>query len=344
MSHTFLINVCFAGEENTNKQAKLPPIKWKQYKKISQRSAKDGDAFFMAIGIALHESGDFAVVDEIEHTEPQESGHGVNFLTRPRVYVFGDDGSQRFVLNSTGNHETPVGVLKCASDVAVTKQGHYAVTDNTTEVKLFDVKGQNVGSFSISDEDGGKQENRARCIAANSNGELYVGDFTEQIVTVHNADDFSIIRKIHVSVRPSHIAVDSRGRVCVVHTNLFPQNIRYCRVIVFDDEGNELVSISPTIRGLDTGSRGVVVGFGWAVNNTSGMAVPLGVAYDADDSLLLAVYDRSIKNGGHVHRYDANGKFLKCIIKGAQKPYGISIRNDTLVLADDKSVMIYKPE
>ncbi|XP_072049040.1 uncharacterized protein [Amphiura filiformis] len=286
-----LINFGQSASKAESKEIDLPTKKWKQHKKIVKRSSEDDDVFFSAIGITLHECGDFAVVDEIEHQEPQASGRGFHLSTQPRVYVFEEDGSQRFVFNSVGAHEKPVGILKLGCDVAVTKQGHYAVTDNTTRVKLFDIKGQNVGSFCISEE--GKQENRARCIAVNSNGEIYIGDFTEQVITVHNADDFTILREIYVSIRPSHIAVNSLGQVCVVHTNLFPHNIRHCRVIVFDDSGNEIVSISPTIRGL-----GVELGFGFGFrSDNTGAAVPLGAVYDRDDSLLLAVYDHSIKNG-----------------------------------------------
>ncbi len=147
----------------------MPSRKWKQHTKIS-KSSIHGDAFSSARAIAFHESGIFAVVDDIEHAEPWETGSGFDYSNRPRVYGLREDGSQQFVLNSTGTHENPVGVLHQASDVVVTKQGHFAVADNTTEVKLFNVKGQQVGSFSISNS--GKQEERARCIAVNTSGEI----------------------------------------------------------------------------------------------------------------------------------------------------------------------------
>ncbi|XP_072049041.1 uncharacterized protein [Amphiura filiformis] len=310
-----------------------PPKKWKQQKKISKRSADDDDVFSSAKVITWHQSGDFAVVDDIEHTTPQESGYGVHLFTRSMFYVFGEDGTQRFVINtseSRGSGGAMVANLKLHSAVAVTKQGYFAVTDNTTQVKLFDIKGENVGNFTIS-EDNKEGGDRARCIAVNSNGEIYVGDFSEQVISVHNADDFTKLREIFISIKPCYIAANSRGQVCVVsftirilHQNRMMVPTEYSKVAIFDDSGNEIFTISPTI---------------WGKN-----ATPLGVIYDADDTLLLAVFDRSINRGGHVHRYGKKGQFLECIIKGTEQPCGIALRNNTLAIADGKSVLIYKGE
>ncbi len=323
---SFYVDQCTV-ETSSNEEA-LPRKKWKQHKKISKRSPNN-EAFYAARAISLNDSGDVAVVDEIVYEEPQECGGGWVYLRdRPRVYVFAEDGSERFVLNSAGSHENPPGILQCGSDVAVTKQGHFAVTDNTTDVKLFDVKGQNIGTFSI--EEGAsktKQEARARCITSNSKCDLYVGDFTEQVITLHDADNFAIKQDIPVSINPSHIAVNSQGHICVVRSPFIerrPQHRTFCKVVVVDDSGDELFTISPTVWG--------------------NQAIPLGVVYDADDTLLLAVLDRNIKRGGHVHRYGKKGEFIECLIKGKEEPCGIALRGDSLAIADEKSVLIYKAE
>ncbi len=151
-----------------------------------------------------------------------------------------------------------------------------------------------------------------------------VGDFTEQIVSVHNADDFNKLREIYVSFRPNNITVDTQGNICVIHTNLLPHNSRYCRVTVFDDCGDEIYTIFPTI--------------------CNKKAVPLGAVFDLNNTLLVAVFDWTIKKGGHVHRYNKKGEFLECVIKGTEKPYGIRLGNSYLGIADDKSVIVYKPK
>ncbi|XP_072049042.1 uncharacterized protein [Amphiura filiformis] len=340
------------GAGNTEKeeanQEVWSPKKWKQHKKISNRSAEVDDVFSSTKDITWHQSGDFAVVDDIEHAKPEESGNGAysfsfnvetqmllssNTSVRSMMYVFGEDGTERFVINASECLGKPCGMaasLKLNCDVAVTKQGYFAVTDNTKQVKLFDIKGENVGSFTISDDDKGNRD-RARCIAVNANGEIYVGDFTEQVISVHNADDFTKLRDIYISIKPCYIAANSRGHVCVVtfdihilHQNNMMVPKEYSKVAIFDDSGNEISTISPTV---------------WGKNVT-----PLGVVYDADDTLLLAAFDRSINRGGHVHRYGKKGEFLECIIKGTEQPSGIALRNNTLAIADGKSVLIYKGE
>ena len=73
-------------------------------------------------------------------------------------------------------------------------------------------------------------------------------------------------------------------------------------------------------------------------------AEPLGVVYDTDDTLLLGMYDSRSERGGHVHHYSKTGEFLKCVVKGIDKPNGLSIRNDTLAIADERSIVFYKKE
>ncbi|XP_072049043.1 uncharacterized protein [Amphiura filiformis] len=249
------------------KEKVLPPKKWKQRKKILKISEEYGDEFDETKAITCHRSGEYAVVDDIRHKTGK-----CGYTSWRRVHAFREDGSQRFVLNSKGAPELPNGMLNAISGVAVTKQGYYAVTDRTAQVKLFDIKGQNVGSFSTSEEDEGGQEAGANCIAVNSNGEIYVGDFHEQLITLHNADDFTKLGEIHVGISPSYIAVNNHGQVCVgtcEYLHVRGSRTWFQKVSIFDDSGNEISTISSTI---------------WGKN-----ATPCCVVYDEDDTLLLAV-------------------------------------------------------
>ncbi|XP_072049114.1 uncharacterized protein [Amphiura filiformis] len=305
------------GKEEA-KEKVLPLKKWKQLKKIPKISEEYGDEFSSTTHITCHNSGEYAVVDDIRHNK----GGGC-YTTWRRVHAFGEDGSQRFVLNSNKAPEMANGLLNAISGVAVTKQGYYAITDCTAQVKLFDTKGQNVGGFSVSEESEGEHEAHATCIAVNSNGEIYVGDFKEQVITIHNADDFTKMREIYVSIKPSRITINKYSQICVVTTEWFPNSGWFRKAVIFDHSGNEILTLSPTI---------------WGKN-----AMPLCVVYDEDDMLLLGVFDRSINRGGHVHRYGKTGEFLDCIIKGiAGSPSAIALKSNTLAIAVGKSVLIYK--
>ena len=302
--------------DSTGKEEK-PSTKWKLLKKVQQReSTADDNQFISAQAVAYNTSGDIAVVDTGEKffscTVEVETIHA------PRVYAVSKDGSFPFALKSSTLQDKPE-ILKGASDVAVTKKGNFVLVNGTKQCEIFDFGGSHVGSFNITKS--GSDRDRARCITTNRNGDLFIGDFSQQIVTVHSGDDFSLLRDICVSVRPSHIAVNSRDHICIVHENY---RVDRCKVVGYDDSGDEVFTITPKVWGK--------------------VARPLGVVYDTDDTLLLGVYDFTRERGGHVHHYSKTGKFLKCVLKGTDKPNGLLIRDDTLAIADGRSVLFYKKE
>ncbi len=266
----------------------------------------------------MHQSGAIAVVGDADVKIENICS------VRSTTYVYGEDGSKDLTINSITNRGRPcdlITLLKLRADVAVTKQGYFAVSDKTAEVKLFDINGKKVPSFSTSDDGCGDKSRWGRCITVNSKGSIFLGNYHEQLVTVHNADDFTVEKEINVSINPCRIAANSSGQVCVVSLDESRQSKQ---VVVFDNSGNEVFTITPMVWG--------------------NKALPIGVAYDEDDHLMLAVRDGSIKKGGHVHQYGKKGEFLQCIIKGVTLPSGIAVRNSTLAIADGKSVLIYKGE
>ena len=242
---------------------------------------------------------------------------GTNILD-PRVYGFNEDGSFRFVIDSRKLQPQPFKrVSNHPSDLTVTKQGNFALVNHTNQCEIFDITGNQVGSFKFAEKSG-----KACCIASNSKRDLFIGITGQQVVAVLSGDDFTFLRKICVRVPPSHIAVNSRDHCCIVY-EAYGQADKSA-VVGYDDSGEEVFTINPKIWGK--------------------AAQPLGVVYDADDTLLLGMYDFRNERGGHVHHYSKTGKFLKCVLKGIDKPNCLTIRNDTLAIADERSVLFYKKE
>ena len=288
-------------------------------KKVQQReSAAEDDQFISAEAVACNLSGDIAVVDTGEKFVSCTNTVEVTRIHSPRIYAISKDGSFPFALKPS-TLQDKAKILKDASDVAATKKGNFALVNGTKQSEIFDFGGNHVGSFNITKS--GSDRNRGRCIATNRKGDLFIGDFSQQIVTVHSGDDFSLLREIYVSIRPCHIAVNNRDHICIVYEDY---RVDRSKVIGYDDSGDEVFTITPKVWGKS--------------------AVPLGVIYDTDDTLLLGVYDFTRERGGHVHHYSETGKFLKCVLKGTDKPNGLSIRDDTLAIADGRSILFYQKE
>ena len=91
---------------------------------------EENDEFSKAIGVALHPSGDIAVLDTVS----------LSLTDPPRVYVIRSNGTRNFVLTSTGSDGNPVDKLRYALDIDMTTDGKYVIPDSNL-VKLFDIKG-----------------------------------------------------------------------------------------------------------------------------------------------------------------------------------------------------------
>ncbi|XP_072049804.1 uncharacterized protein [Amphiura filiformis] len=325
-------------DKEEKEKAKQAVPTWQQSLKIGKRS--EDDDFHSVTGIAVHPSGDIALIDKNDNMDADWNRGS------PRVYVFNPDGTQKFVLNSTDSKESPVGKLVNGQGIAVTNDGKYLVADGTTDVKVFDAAGTYLESFSTLSEDVHKGiKKSSRCVTVNRNsGEVLVGDFHRELVTVHNGDDFKLVKEIHVGLQPVHVAVNKKNQVAVcmmmhepaevVAVNFFYRVLSHKRaggkVVAFDYSGDELFTIVP-IMGDE-------------------LAKPYGVVYDSDCGLYVAVtkFDISSRlakpNTGHIHYYNSSGEFVKCVAKGLYWPLGMGIGKDLLAVADKQSARVFKPE
>ncbi|XP_071804622.1 uncharacterized protein [Asterias amurensis] len=72
---------------------------------------------------------------------------------------------------------------------------------------------------------------------------------------------------------------------------------------------------------------------------------PRGVCCDKDGSIYVAVQRGQYSSQGAIHHYNPDGKYIGCIIKDCDDPYGLTFTPaGDLVVAADKSVQIYQHE
>ena len=151
-------------------------------------------------------------------------------------------------------------------------------------------------------------------IAAKKNGHILVGDVKRKVVTVHRPTDGGILSTMPVTTTPSFLAVDCNDRVVI---SGYDEN----QVAGIDDNGTTLLTIKPIIDGQQ-------------VNYCR------GVCCDGSDIYIAVVNGNDT---GHIHHYDSDGTFMRCIAKGLHDPYGITFTSDSkqLAIADCYSVKIY---
>ncbi len=293
-------------------------LNWQQSLKINKGSNESG-TFHDVSEIAVHPSGDIALIDEIN-----------NYRGGSRVYVFNPDGSPKFTIEST-TEKDPVNKLAPPKGLAVTKAGHYVIADGTTRVKVYDTDGGYLDAFStllLNDE---QRLKSATSVTVNvKSGDVLVGDYYRQLVTIHDGANFKLSKEVHVGVRPMHIAVNKKNEIAVTML-LVEQGCRDKaggKVIVFDYSGDELFTIVPIMSGE--------------------LARPYGLAFDSGCGLYVAVVKFDMKtrasrpDTGHIHYYNDFGRFVKCVTKGLHFPYGMGIGKGILAVADGKSAKVYK--
>ena len=75
-----------------------------------------------------------------------------------------------------------------------------------------------------------------------------------------------------------------------------------------------------------------------------------GIACDSNDDVYIAVKKvdesdgKAYVNTGHIHQYDSNGVFTRCIIRDLYFPRGLAMSNDKLFIANDTSILVYGKE
>ena len=78
------------------------------------------------------------------------------------------------------------------------------------------------------------------------------------------------------------------------------------------------------------------------------VGLPQGITCDSNDDVYIAVrrVDEgfAIANSGHIHHYDSNGIFTRCIIKDLYCPLGLDMSNGRLHIANTTSILVYGQE
>ena len=263
--------------------------------------------------IAVCSTGDIAATD---HT-----------VRKPSAYLFNKDGKCKFTLKTTN----PEGKLKLPCDVAVTSNNIIFITDINLStgkscIKIFDVNGSFVKSFSTRapNEPEWVPSNKG-CklrITVSNQDEVVVGDWDRKVITIHTQSG-EFIKKIATPFEIWYLTTNSH-------------------LIIFSDPyARKVVGMTREGRVMFTIDR-------FAVDGEAGL--PEGITCDSNDDMYIAVMqvdeggEGSEHNTGHIHQYDSNGLFTKCIIRGLYHPYGLAMSNGKLHIANCKSILVYGQE
>ena len=278
---------------------------WRLLNQFGKEGDEDGD-FRLAESIAVCQQGNIAVVD-------------TRTTGGKRVYLFDKDGGYKFTLQS---HKTDtIAKLLLPEDVAETTEGHLAVVDQTQYVKLFQPDGRFLKSFSTlcPDDDPDEKVTPTR-VTVTPQGEVVVGDRHRRLVTIHTEADNWVPKKVAAPIRPWYLSSNSQGHI-----------------LMSDDWERTVVSMN---------QQGVILFMieDFIVDGENGE--PYGMACDENDDVYIAVMkvsknNQSRQGSGHIHQYDNKGNFLRCIAKYLRHPYGITMSNGSLYVANKKSVHIY---
>ena len=157
-----------------------------------------------------------------------------------------------------------------------------------------------------------------RGVAVKKIGTIIVGDVSNAGISEHFLPDGSILRTIFKKPykQPYNLAVDSQDRIVV--------GDRGSEVVVIDDNGDTLITITPTIGGVNEVKCVSMV--------CDGSGIYITVSFE--------IYN---ERRSHIHQYDNEGEFLKCIIKDLFCPLAIQFTSDgqRLAVADTPEIKMY---
>ena len=284
---------------------------WKQIQRFGEEGDGEGQ-LRMAAGIAVCSTGDVAITDNT-----------VDRAADNKVFVFSRTGEYKHTIKS---HPTnPAGKLLYPFSVAVTSDNRVVITDQSTYINIFHVNGSFVNSFSTL-APGEKPVPRVNGsgfgIALSNKNEIIVGDYDRQCITIHTQSGV-FIKKVPTSIIPWHLATNSH------------------LIIISDWEARKVIGMTrdgKVVFTLDT----------FLVDGKVGL--PDGITCDSNDDVYIAVREvdestgNAYVNTGHIHQYDSNGVFTRCIIRDLYFPRGLTLSKGKLYVANDKSILVYGQE
>ncbi|XP_071803970.1 uncharacterized protein [Asterias amurensis] len=193
--------------------------------------------------------------------------------------------------------------LTTPSRVAVNKNDELIVLDYT-EVKIFNRNDRLLHQFNPG--------SRPSCIAVGDNNLIAVGYRTKAEISLHKPDG-SLIRTLPAPGIDEYLTTYKQR---LIYTN--------------SNDGRKLVSVTyngEMVFSVDINQPG------W----------PQGVCCDKDGSIYVTVRRGQYSSSGDIHHYSPDGKYIGCIIKHCDDPFGLTFTPaGDLVVATYKSVKIYQ--
>ena len=274
----------------------IPELKVRKFTKGLEISG-----FQRAKAVALCPNGEIVVVDTRSGT--------------PCAYILSKLGVYKQTLMSPTSR--PQGKLLNVEGVAITALGHIVVVDQSETVKLFNVEGKYLYSFTtISKEENNGMVDTA-CVAVDNENRVLVGDFRRQVVTIHDGTDGSLVQKLTLIIRPCYLAVNRKQHIII--TDWMSRTVE-----AVNYNGDVLYTFTTSMDGKE--------------------AQPRGIVCDKNDNIYIVVaeYDKAIDNtkinSGRILKYNSKGQYLGSVVEGLYWPHGIALHNGSFYVANSLSV------
>ncbi|XP_072049255.1 uncharacterized protein [Amphiura filiformis] len=311
LNHTASAPTSPTSPSPTSKQKSKDRFLFKTPKRwfLARHFGQEGDdlgQFREANGIAPCHTGDIVITNLNLYTNSSE------------IYYFTNDGL--YITTLLHNNDE----LVHPWDVAFTTQGQLVVTDQSKNVKMYDVNSNTMFSFStLSPDEDPSTEVTTSGVAVTPMDDIIVGDSSRKVVTIHSKAGAWEPRKITVPINPVYVASNNRRSILI-------SDWTERKVIAMNFHGETLYNID------DFKVEGHV-------------SAPMGLACDIDCNVYIAVIKYNETTGkviagtGHIHQYDNKGTFIRCIAKGLYVPRGVALSNQgSLYVANETSILIYK--
>ncbi|XP_038062528.1 transcription intermediary factor 1-beta-like [Patiria miniata] len=229
-----------------------------------------------------------------------------------------DNINKRVVICSIdGNQKSTIPMQRCPRGIAATRSDNrlVVVDKGASHVKVYNSDNTLAYEFpTVPPSEVGKTAVDLQSVAV-KNGTIAVGDVARMVLTVHSPTDGELLHTIPVKIKPYFLAFDSSDQAII-------SDYTSKTVDIAGGNGATKRTIKPTING-----QPVEYCFG-VCTDSSGIYVAMSNGF----------------NTGHVHHYDPQGGFLKCIAQGLYYPLGITFSSHgQLAVADYNSVKMYRP-
>ena len=199
----------------------------------------------------------------------------------------------------------------------------------TNLAKIFNIHGSYIRSINTltPEEDPSTWVNNHMKVSVTCNNEIIIANSHNWILTVHREIDRWQPRKIKLDVQPIFLSTNRLGHILVT--------------------GRKVKGKPQVVKALTTSGQEVYTIDAFMVDGKVGC--PTGLVCDERGCVYIAVMRFNEKTGnvfldtGHVHQYDHRGTFIKCIIQGIYRPFGLAMSKSgsDLYVANYKSVLKY---